>query len=206
MKNYNLEIEQAEIGQNGLATKAGWIKVYIADPQTREYMGATMENVMFDVSLQSGAYLDEPKLPKKENQAIRRKEDGSAWEIIDDYRGLVAYNTQTKQSVTIYFIGPLPDTLTLLQPNSEFDKWNGESWVADEQAIKEAQINSAKKQKIELSQEAESRIVQLERKAKLEMASDMEVEMLKLWEIYTVNLDDVNPELAPEIEWPQKPE
>ncbi|MGO3685505.1 MAG: tail fiber assembly protein, partial [Proteus vulgaris] len=30
--------------------------------------------------------------------------------------------------------------------------------------------------------------------------------LLKLWEIYTVNLDDVNPELSPEIEWPQKPE
>ncbi|NHW59028.1 tail fiber assembly protein, partial [Escherichia coli] len=101
---------------------------------------------MFDVSLQLGAYLDEPKLPKKENQAIRRKIDGSAWEIVDDYRGLVAYHIQTKQPVNIDFIGSLPDTLTLLQPSSEFDKWNGESWVADEQAIKEAQINSAKKQ------------------------------------------------------------
>ncbi|WP_260291714.1 tail fiber assembly protein [Proteus vulgaris] len=206
MNKYNLDIQNGKIGENGLAEVAGWIKCYLSHPQTREYMGATMENVMFDVSLQSGAYLDEPKLPKKENQAIRRKIDGSAWEIVDDYRGLVAYHIQTKQPVNIDFIGSLPDTLTLLQPNSEFDKWNGESWVTDEQAIKEDQINSAKKQKAELSQEAESRIVQLERKAKLEMASDVEVEMLKLWEIYTVKLDDVNPDLAPEIEWPQKPE
>lgn len=206
MNKYNLDIQNGKIGENGLAEVAGWVKCYLSHPQTREYMGATMENVMFDVSLQSGAYLDEPKLPKKENQAVRRTVDGSAWEIVDDYRGLVAYHTQTKQPVTIDFIGPLPDTLTLLQPNSEFDKWNGESWVADEQAIKEAQINSTKKQKIELSQEAESRIIQLERKVKLGMASDDEVNLLKLWEIYTVNLDDVNPELSPEIEWPQKPE
>ncbi|QKG49972.1 tail fiber assembly protein [Proteus mirabilis] len=206
MSKYNLDIQNGKIGENGLAEVAGWVKCYLSHPQTREYMGATMENVMFDVSLQAGAYLDEPKLPKKENQAVRRTVDGGAWEIVDDYRGLIAYHTQTKQPVNIDFIGPLPDTLTLLQPNSEFDKWNGESWVTDERAIKEAQIKSAKKQKAELSQEAESRIVQLERKAKLEMASDMEVEMLKLWEIYTVKLDDVNPELAPEIEWPQKPE
>ncbi|MBG3131338.1 tail fiber assembly protein [Proteus mirabilis] len=206
MNKYNLDIQNGKIGENGLAEVAGWVKCYLSHPQTREYMGATMENVMFDVSLQSGAYLDEPKLPKKENQAIRRKEDGSAWEIIDDYRGLVAYNTQTKQPVAIDFIGSLPDTLTLLQPNSELDKWNGESWVADERAIKEAQINSAKKQKTELSQEAENRIVQLERKIKLEMANDAEVRLLKSWEIYTVKLDDVNPELAPDIEWPQKPE
>lgn len=206
MNKYNLDIQNGKIGENGLAEVAGWVKCYLSHPQTREYMGATMENVMFDVSLQSGAYLDEPKLPKKENQAIRRKEDGSAWEIIDDYRGLVAYHIQTKQPVNIDFIGSLPDTLTLLHPSSEFDKWNGESWVADERAIKEAQINSAKKQKIELSQEAESRIIQLERKVKLGMASDDEVNLLKLWEIYTVNLDDVNTELSPEIEWPQKPE
>ncbi|WP_257474720.1 hypothetical protein [Proteus vulgaris] len=53
-----------------------------------------MENVMFDVSLSAGAYLDEPPLPKKENQAVRRREDGNAWEIVDDYRDSVAYDTQ----------------------------------------------------------------------------------------------------------------
>lgn len=64
----------------------------------------------------------------------------------------------------------------------------------------------ARQKKSELSQEAESRIVQLERKVKLEMANEVEAGLLKAWEIYTVKLDDVNPELAPEIEWPQKPE
>lgn len=206
MNKYNLDIQNGKIGENGLAEVAGWVKCYLAHPVTREYTGATMENVMFDVSLQSGAYLDEPKLPKKENQAIRRKIDGSAWEIVDDYRGIVVYHIQTKQPVHIDFIGSLPETLTLLQPSGEFDKWNGESWVADEQAIKEAQINSANKQKTELSQEAENRIVQLERKIKLEMANEVEIGLLKAWEIYTVKLDDVNLGLAPEIEWPQKPE
>ncbi|WP_368937572.1 tail fiber assembly protein [Proteus terrae] len=206
MNKYNLDIQNGKIGENGLAEVAGWVKCYLSHPLTREYMGATMENVMFDVSLQAGAYLDKPTLPKKENQAIRRKIDGSAWEIVDDYRGLTAYHTQTKQPVTIDFIGDIPATLTLSHPSSEFDKWDGEGWVTDEQAIKEAKINSAKKQKSELSQEAENRIVQLERKVKLEMANEVEAGLLKAWEIYTVKLDDVNPELAPDIEWPQKPE
>lgn len=205
MSKYNLDIQNGKIGENGLAEVAGWVKCYLSHHQTREYMGASMEYVMFDVSLSSGAYLDEPKLPKKERQAIRRNENGDAWELVDDFRGLTAFIIETKQPVTIDFIGSLPETLTLLQPNSEFDKWSGESWVADEQAIKEAQINAAKKQKTELSQEAENRIVQLERKIKLEMANDTEVGLLKSWEIYTVKLGDVNPELAPDIEWPQKP-
>lgn len=206
MKKYNLDIQNGKIGENGLAEVAGWVKCYLSHPQTREYMGATLENVMFDVSLQSGAYLDEPKLPKKENQAIRRKEDGSAWEIVDDYRDSVAYDTQTKQPIMIDFIGSLPETLTLLKPTSQFDKWNGKKWVTDEQAIKKAQINLVAKQKEELSKEAEARIVQLERKVRLELATDEDKALLTEWEIYTVKLGDVNPELAPDIEFPQKPE
>lgn len=206
MTKYNLDIQNGHIGKNGLAEIAGWVKCYLAHPVTREYMGATMENVMFDVSLSAGAYLDEPQLPKKENQAIRRNINGKTWEIVDDYRGLTAYDTQTKQSIIVDFIGQLPDNLTLLKPTNEFDKWNGKKWVVDESAIKEAQVHSVQQQKIALSQEAENRITQLERKVRLNMSSDKEVELLKSWEIYTVNLDNVNPELAPDIEWPQKPE
>ncbi|HEK1928431.1 TPA: tail fiber assembly protein [Proteus mirabilis] len=206
MSKYSLDIQNGKIGENGLAEIAGWVKCYLAHPVTREYIGATMENVMFDVSLSAGAYLDEPELPKKENQAIRRNINGKTWEVVDDYRGLTAYDTQTKQSITVDFIGQLPDNLTLLKPTNEFDKWNGKKWVVDEKAVKGAQVESAQNKKIQLSQEAENRITQLERKIRLSMASDEEAELLKSWEIYTVNLDDVNPELAPNIEWPQKPE
>lgn len=206
MSKYNLDIQNGKIGSNGLADVAGWIKCYLAHPITNEYMGATMENVMLDVSLSAGAYLDGPLLPKKENQAVRRTKDGAGWEIVDDYRDLVAYDTQTKQPITIDFIGSLPETLTLLKPASEFDKWNGNNWVADEQSIKKAQINLVAKQKEELSKEAEARIVQLGRKVRLELATDEDKALLTEWEIYTVKISDVKPELAPDIEWPQKPE
>lgn len=206
MSKYNLDIQKGKISANGLAEVSGWVKCYISHPVSREYMYATMENVMFDVSLSAGAYLDEPLLPKKENQAVRRKKDGTAWETVDDYRSLTAYDTQTKQPIMIDFIGSLPETLTLLKPTSEFDKWNGKNWVADEQAIKKAQVNVATKQKEVLSKEAEARIVQLERKARLELATDEDKALLTEWEIYTVKLGDVNPELAPDIEFPQKPE
>lgn len=205
MSKYNLEIQNGKIGNDGLAEVAGWVKCYVADPVTREYTGATMENVMFDVSLSAGAYVDAPVLPQKEHQAVRRTADGSAWEIVDDYRGLTAYDTQTKYPFIIDFIGALPETFTLLKPTSEFDKWDGKNWVADEAAIKNAQVNAAKQQKLELSQEAETRITQLERKIRLGMAGEDEIALLKLWEIYTVKLDDINPGSAPEIEWPQKP-
>lgn len=206
MNKYNLEIQNGKMGNNGLAEVAGWVKCYLAHPETREYMGATMENVMFDVSLSAGAYLDEPQLPNKENQAIRRNINGSAWEVVDDYRGLTAYDTKTQQSIIIDFIGVLPESLTRLKPESEFDKWDGKKWVVDEIALKNSQVNAVIAQKEALSTEAENRIMQLERKIRLDMATDEDKSLLTAWEIYTVKLDGINPALAPDIEWPEKPQ
>lgn len=206
MEKYSLEVQQGKIGSNGFAEIAGWVKCYLIDPITREYLGASMENVRFDVSLPAGAYPDEPKLPKKERQAIRRNENDNAWELVDDYRGLTAYVIETKQPVIIDFMGKLPETVTLLEPNGEFDVWNGKKWVVDETALKNSQVNAVIAQKEALSTDAENRIVQLERKIRLDMASDEEKDLLTAWEIYTVKLDEINPELAPDIEWPEKPQ
>lgn len=79
-------------------------------------------------------------------------------------------------------------------------------WVVDETALKNSQINAVIAQKEALSADAENRIVQLERKVRLDMASDEDKHLLTAWEIYTVKLDDINPELAPDIEWPEKPQ
>ncbi|WP_368570599.1 tail fiber assembly protein, partial [Acinetobacter baumannii] len=88
----------------------------------------------------------------------------------------------------------------------EFDVWNGKKWVVDEIALKNSQINAIIAQKEALSADAENRIVQLERKVRLDMASDDDKRLLTAWEIYTVKLDDINPELAHDIEWPEKPQ
>ncbi|EOY8494203.1 TPA: tail fiber assembly protein [Providencia stuartii] len=206
MKNYNLEIEQAEIGENGLATKAGWIKVYIADPQTREYLNASMENIYFDVSVSAGAYIDAPELPTKAGFAVVRSEDGSKWEIVTDNRGKTAYSTETRQPIEIDFIGDLPDTLTLLEPKTEFDKWTGKKWVTDTEAQQAEFTAEANSEKMQRLNEAEQQIVMLERRVRLGMATDEETELLKQWEIYSIKLSDIDTSLAPDIDWPEKPE
>ncbi|MEX0397455.1 tail fiber assembly protein [Providencia rettgeri] len=203
MKNYNLEIEQAEIGDNGLATKAGWIKVYIADPQTREYLNASMENIYFDVSVSAGAYIDVPELPTKAGFAVVRSEDGSKWEIVTDNRGKIAYSTETRQPLEVDFIGELPSSLTLLVPKTEFDIWNGKKWATDIEAQKVALIAQAESEKVQRLDEAEQQILMLERKVRLDMATDEEKEQLKQWEIYSVRVADVDTGLAPNIEWPE---
>lgn len=205
MKNYNLDIELAEIGENGLATKAGWIKVYIADPQTREYLNATMESVYFDVSVSAGAYIDAPELPTKAGLAVVRSEDGSKWEIVTDNRGKTAYSTETRQPIKIDFIGDLPDTLTLLEPKTEFDMWNGKKWVTDIEAQKVALVAQAEQEKAKRLEEAEQNISMLERKIRLEMATDEEKDQLKQWEIYSIKISDIDTSLAPNIDWSKNP-
>ncbi|WP_272685942.1 tail fiber assembly protein [Providencia sp. PROV071] len=206
MKNYNLDIEQAEIGENGLATKAGWIKVYIADPHTREYLNASMENIYFDVSVSAGAYIDAPELPTKAGFAVVRSEDGSKWEIVTDNRGKTAYSTETRQSIEIDFIGDLPDTLTLLEPKTEFDKWNGKKWVTDIEAQKAMLVEQAEQEKAQRLEEAEQNILMLERKVRLGMATNEEIELLRQWEVYSVKVSDIDTSTAPDIDWPEKPE
>lgn len=205
MKNYNLEIEHAEIGENGLATKAGWIKVYIADPHTREYLNASMENIYFDVSVSAGAYIDAPELPTKAGFAVVRSEDGAKWEIATDNRGKTAYHTDTRQPIEIDFIGDLPDTLTLLEPKTEFDVWEGKKWITDTEAQKAMLVEQAEQEKTQRLEEAEQNILMLERKVRLGMATAEEIELLKQWEIYSVKVSDIDTSTAPDIEWPVKP-
>ncbi|MBP6518317.1 tail fiber assembly protein [Shewanella sp.] len=206
MKNYNLEIEQAEIGENGLALKAGWIKTYIADPATREYINASMENIYFDVSVSAGAYTDAPELPTKAGFAVVRSQDETKWEVVADYRTKTAYSTETRQPTEINFIGDLPPTLTLLEPKTEFDTWNGKKWVTDVEAQKASFVAIADNEKAQRLEDAEQQILMLERKVRLDMATDEEAALLKQWEIYSIKVSDIDTSIAPDIDWPVKPE
>ncbi|QXX84623.1 tail fiber assembly protein [Providencia sp. R33] len=206
MKNYKLEIEQAEIGINGLATKAGWIKVYIADPQTREYLSAGMENIYFDVSVSAGAYVDAPELPTKAGFAVVRSEDGAKWEIVTDNRGKTAYHSENRQPLEIDFIGELPANLTLLEPKTEFDKWNGKKWVTDTEAQKAALVTQAEQEKAQRLDEANSTITYLQDAIEVGLDDDDYQAKLKAWKRYRVYLNRVDTSLAPDIDWPVKPE
>ncbi|WGO84668.1 tail fiber assembly protein [Arsenophonus apicola] len=206
MKKYNLEIQQAEIRENGLAANTGWIKTYIADPITREYIHANMEYVYFDVSVSAGAYIDAPVLPTKTGYAVVRSQDETKWEIVADHRTKIAYNTETRQQLEIDFIGELPPTLTLLKPQTEFDKWNGKKWLTDTEAQKAASIAEVERQKSAMLNEANNIITYLQDAMDVGLASDTETARLQIWKKYRVLLNRINTLTAPDINWPPKPE
>lgn len=155
------------------------------------------------VGIAAGSYTDKPAKLDDNTKAIRRTADVSAWEVVDDLSGQLAYSTDPREENTVDFIGPLPDGWTLLAPASPFDKWDGDKWVTDTDAQHAAEIAAAQVKLEALNQEADEIIEQLNRAVKYDMATDEEKASLEAWEKYSVLLSRVNPENP---EWPEKPE
>lgn len=70
---------------------------------------------------------------------------------------------------------------------------------------KEQLIENAEQKKQLCADEAEKNITILERKVRLDMATDEEVALLKRWEIYSIKVSDIDTSNAPDIDWPEKP-
>ncbi|EHZ6871931.1 tail fiber assembly protein [Providencia rettgeri] len=202
---YSTDIQKAQLDEQGLATIAGWVEVYLCDPMTREYIRASLDNVPFGGSVVADAYLDKPELPTKENIAIVRSEDEKSWSYLADYRGKMAFNTETRQPTEINFIGELPSFLTLLAPKTEFDKWNGKKWVTDTEAKKAALVAQAEQEKAQKLGEANATIMYLQDAIEVGLDDDDYDAKLKAWKTYRVYLNRIDTTTAPDIEWPLKP-
>ncbi|CAQ84079.1 MULTISPECIES: tail fiber assembly protein [Photorhabdus] len=200
-----LDTETAILGEDGLATKTGWIKVYHVNPCSREFAGTNLEYVAEGVGLSAHAYPDAPNFPDTDNMVVRRSADESYWEIVPDYRKKIAYNTQTGTQQEIIELGELPETLTFKQPVTDFDKWDGEKWVTDNIALKVNQIEQAKQQQTELLRQANETRSLLQDAIDLEIATEAEEAALLEWKKYRVLLTRVDVNQAPDIEWPQQP-
>ncbi|QDW33625.1 tail fiber assembly protein [Yersinia sp. KBS0713] len=206
MTKYSLDIPAAQIGANGLAIRAGWIAVYSADTQSREFIGVNNEYLPLGVSLPASGYADSPVLPTEPDKAVRRNDTGNAWEIVDDLRGKTAYSTETGQPEEISFIGELPDTLTLLAPQTHYDKWSGAKWVTDKVLQKAAATQEAEEKKTRLLNTAAVKIAPLQDAVDTSMASDDESALLTAWKTYRVLLNRIDISKAPDIEWPIMPD
>lgn len=201
---YNLDFEHAVLGPEGWSTTAGWILTYqCAYSTTREFTSSYWQYCQLGVGIAAGSYTDKPTLPKDDTKAIRRTEDGSAWEIVDDFRGQPAYNTETGEVRMIDYLGPVAAGWTLQAPQTQYDKWDDKQWVTDKDMQHAAEVAQARETLAQLNDEADASIAPLERAVRLNMATDAEKARLDAWERYGVLLSRVDVESP---EWPDKPE
>ncbi|EJU1117434.1 tail fiber assembly protein, partial [Escherichia coli] len=102
-------------------------------------------------------------------------------------------------------LGPLPENVTWLSPEGEYQKWNGTAWVKDAEAEKLFRIREAEETKNSLMQVASEHIAPLQDAVDLEIATEEETSLLEAWKKYRVLLNRVDTSTAQDIEWPALP-
>lgn len=198
---YKLQPEVAIFDESGLTTTAGWAVVYNVDFKG-EFLGATYQYLPVGIGVPANSYLDAPK-EVDDDHAIVRQDD--KWIYPTDYRGKRIYSIETGAESTVTFIGDIPDNFTLLKPNSDFDSWNGKKWVLDKDKQHQYEIAIAQSQQSQLLKEANNEISNFQDAVDSEIATEQQVDILKKWKKYRFELNQIDVNTAPDIDWPEKP-
>ncbi|KES17299.1 Caudovirales tail fiber assembly protein, partial [Gilliamella apicola SCGC AB-598-I20] len=147
------------------------------------------------------SYLDAPKQVKDGKGIIR---EGDKWTYPADHRGKKIYSIENGTESTVTEIGDIPNDYTLLKPSSEFDSWDGEKWVLDENKQHQHYVAVAAAQKKQLLSEATTQIDYLQDAIDTDIATDEEKALYSAWKRYRVLLNRIDVDTAPEVDWPEK--
>ncbi|KEJ77844.1 tail fiber assembly protein, partial [Escherichia coli] len=129
--------------------------------------------------------------------------DDASWHLVEDHRGKTVYDVASGDALFISEPGPLPENVTWLSPAGEYQKWDGVSWVKDEEAEKLFRIREAEEKKARLIQEATDNIAILQDAVNLEIATNEENSQLDSWRKYRVLVSRIDTSTAPDIVWPE---
>ncbi|EQB7882898.1 tail fiber assembly protein [Escherichia coli] len=132
--------------------------------------------------------------------------DEASWHLVEDHRGKTVYDVKSGDALFISELGPLPNHVTWLSPDGEYQKWNGTSWVKDAEAEKLFLVREAEETKNSLMQVASENIAPLQDAVDLDIATEEEASLLAAWKTYRVLLNRVDTTVAADIEWPVAPQ
>lgn len=198
------QLPTAMLDNRGLALTAGWLTIYTIEPVQREYQQTIQEYLPQGVGLPAFSYLDRPPVAEQ-GMAVVRNSAGSAWEVVQDYRGQTVYHTATGQPEQVTTLGPLAAEFTLQAPTTPHDTWNGQQWVTDQAAQQATEVASAQNELAQRQRLANDQIALLADAVELGMASEAESAAFLQWKMYRVLLSRVDIQTAPDIEWPVAP-
>lgn len=196
---------QAKLNSEFITTVAGDITVFNFDSETREYLSSTVEYLAVGVGIPANSCIDAPG-EAKEDSAICRTVDLTAWEYVIDHRGDTVFSTETGKEVIVSLPGDYPENTTTLAPATPYDTWNGSEWVTDIEAQHAADVEAAEQQKTALLVEAQTTISLWQTELQLGVISDEDKASLITWVNYIKAVQAVDTSKAPDITWPEKPE
>ncbi|ECD0768888.1 tail fiber assembly protein [Salmonella enterica subsp. enterica serovar Papuana] len=181
------------------------IKIFNLRSDTNEFIGAGDAYIPPHTGLPANCTdIAPPDIPSSHIAVFDA--ETKTWSLKEDHRGETVYDTQTGNQVYISEPGPLPENVTSVSPDGEYQKWDGKAWVKDEAAEKAAQLRQAEETKSRLLQMASGKIASLQDAVDLGLATDDEKVQLDEWKKYRVLVNRVDTSTAPKIDWPKKPE
>ena len=122
------------------------MKIYNYDKVTKEFISETNAT---ESPLEKGKYLVPANATTIKVNAVKTgytrvfNETKKVWEYVEDNRGMIIYDTGTKQESKVDYLGAIKSGFTKIKP-TEFDVWDTKTnaWVIDTVAEQEAQKQS----------------------------------------------------------------
>ncbi|EJA5033854.1 tail fiber assembly protein [Salmonella enterica] len=184
-----------------MSEQAQTIKIYNLRSDTNEFIGAGDAYIPPHTGLPANCTdIAPPDIPSSYIAVFDF--ETQTWSLHEDHRGETVYDTTTGNQVYISDPGPLPENVTSVSPDGEYQKWDGKAWVKDEAAEAAAQLREAEETKKRLLQTASEKIAPLQDAVDLGIATDEEKAQLDEWKKYRVlvnRVDTSNPD------WPEQP-
>ncbi|QLJ63564.1 tail fiber assembly protein [Serratia marcescens] len=182
-----------------MSDEAQTIKVYNFLADTKEFIGISDCYIPPGTGLP--AYCTDTKAPEATEGRVACFENDT-WVLKEDYRGKTVWEKKTRKKMVIDQLGPLPETVTIMKPMSDYDVWDADKWVKDEKAEANHIINEAENKKKMLIAIATENINTLNDALELDMATDEEKKQLVVWKKHRVELSRIDVNQAPDIDWP----
>ncbi|EIT8388122.1 tail fiber assembly protein [Salmonella enterica subsp. enterica serovar Cotham] len=176
------------------------IRVYNLCTDTNEFIGAGDAWIAPHTGLPANCTdIAPPDIPASHIAVFDA--ETQTWSLQEDHRGETVYDTTTGNQVYISEPGPLPENVTSVSPDGEYQKWDGKAWVKDEAAEKAAQLRQAEETKSRLLQMASGKIAPLQDAVDLGEATDDEKARIMAWKKYRVQVNrvDTSSPIWPEI-------
>ncbi|EAO9595020.1 tail fiber assembly protein [Salmonella enterica subsp. enterica serovar Ibadan] len=184
-----------------MSEQAQTIKIFNLRSDTNEFIGAGDAYIPPHTGVPANCTdIAPPDIPSSHIAVFDA--ETQTWSLQEDHRGETVYDTTTGNQVYISELGPLPENVTSVSPDGEYQKWDGKAWVKDEAAEKTAQLRQAEETKSRLLQRASEKIAPLQDAVDLDIATDDEKAQLDEWKKYRVLVNRVD---TTSPDWPDVP-
>ncbi|MEC3809049.1 tail fiber assembly protein [Escherichia coli] len=194
----------AVLNNTKIATVAGSITVYNFSAQTGEYTGSSEEYLAIGVGLPAHSTDVEPGTVDAGYVLVFT---GTEWEQKEDHRGQTVWSTTSRAESVIDYIGAIEDGFTTISPASEYDDWDGSSWVTDTDTQHAAEVSTAEQTRQQLVDAAMQSISVIQLKLQAGRAlTDTEKTKLNNVLDYIDTVNAVDTSTAPDVNWPELPE